>query len=118
MLDLKHKKLDVWRMSVDFVTLVYKLTDNFPREESYGITSQLRRAAVSVVSNTSEGAARKSAIERKRFFEIARSSLVEIDTQIEISIRLGYCTKNDLTIMTEQINHIFAILSNLIQKTN
>ena len=87
MLNLNHKNLDVWRASINFTTVIYNLTNNFPKSEVYGLSSQLRRAAVSVSSNIAEGAARKSKIERIRFFEMARSSLVEIDTQLEISTR-------------------------------
>ena len=118
MLTLNHKKLDVWKVSVDFVTDIYRLTDNFPSNEKFGISNQLRRSAVSISSNIAEGAARKSPIERKRFFEIARSSLVEIDTQVEISVRLGYLLKRDLVPLTEKTNHLFAMLSRLIQKTS
>lgn len=116
MLNLSHKKLDVWKKAIEFVTNIYKTTENYPREELYGLTSQSRRAAVSVASNIAEGAARSSAAEKKRFFEIARSSLVEIDTQLEISINLLYCKKEDLTDIQNQMNHIFAMLSSLITK--
>lgn len=104
-------------MSIEFVASIYELTNSFPKSEIYGITNQLRRAAVSISSNISEGAARNSAIERKRFFEVARSSLVEIDTQLEISIKLGYCPIESLEAISEKLNHIFAMLSRLIQKS-
>ena len=80
MLRLAHKQLEVWKVSIDLVSRIYDLTTDFPSSELSGITNQLRRASVSVPSNISEGAARSSHIERKRFYEIARSSLVEIDT--------------------------------------
>lgn len=83
----------------------------------YGLTSQMRRAAVSVASNIAEGASRRSAIERKRFYEIARSSLVEIDTQLEISLNLKFCTNEDLLAIGDPMNHIFAMLSRMITKT-
>jgi len=117
MLDLSHKKLDVWKKCIEFVTNIYKVTEGFPKEELYGLTSQIRRAVVSVASNIAEGAARSSAVERKRFFEILRSSLVEIDTQLEISLNLVYCNEEDLIHIKSQMNHIFAMLSNLISKT-
>lgn len=116
-MNLNHKKLDVWKKCIEFITNIYKMTEKFPREELFGLTSQIRRAAVSIASNLAEGAARSSAAERKRFFEIARSSLVEIDTQLEISINLEYHKKEDLTQMEDQMNHVFAILSSLISKT-
>lgn len=80
-LTLNHKKLDVWNLSVLFISKVYKITSVFPREEMYGIVSQIRRASVSILLNIAEGAARKSLVERRRFFEISRSSLVEVDAQ-------------------------------------
>lgn len=117
MLQLRHKQLDVWKKGIEFVSNIYKMTESYPKAETYGLTSQIRRAAVSVASNIAEGAARRSGIERKRFFEVARSSLVEIDTQLEISINLSYCARDDLRYIEEQMNHIFAMLSNLISKT-
>lgn len=118
MLKLNHKKLKVWQLSLDFVSLVYQMTSLFPKVEIYGITNQLRRAAVSLPSNIAEGASRNSLQERNRFYEIARSSLVEIDTQIELSKRLAYCKKEDLLALEEQMNHLFAMLSNMIKRSN
>ena len=117
MLNLNHKRLDVWKVSIDVVSDIYKLTGNFPQAEQYGFTNQLRRAAVSIPSNIAEGSSRSSTTERKRFYEIARSSLVEIDTQLEISTKLGYCAEGHLTILSEKINHLFALLSRLIEKS-
>lgn len=117
MLKLNHKNLDVWKMSVELVTELYKLSERFPSSENYGITHQLRKAAVSIPSNIAEGASRKSLRERKRFFEIARSSLVEIDTQIYICMKLKYCKPEDLNDISNLLNHIFAMLSKLIQKS-
>lgn len=82
MLNLNHKDLKVWEKSIELVTDIYALTDDFPSEEKFGLISQLRRASVSIPSNIAEGASRKSENERKRFYEIARSSLVEVDTQM------------------------------------
>lgn len=116
MLDLSHKKLDVWKKSLELVSNIYKLTNSFPREEQFGLTSQIRRASVSIISNIAEGFARSSEIERKRFLEIARSSLVEVDTQIEISKTLGYISEYNIKELKENSNHIFAMLTNLIKK--
>lgn len=114
MLDLNHKKMDVWKESITFTKKLYSVTEYFPRHEKYGIVSQMRRAAVSVSSNISEGASRFSKRERVRFFEIARSSLVELDTQLELSIELGYLEITDLKKIDKQINILFALLSKLI----
>jgi len=117
MLKLNHKKLQAWQLSIQFVSTVYKITQQFPQIEMYGLTSQIRRAAVSVPSNIAEGASRNSTNERKRFYEIARSSLVEVDTQFEIAKNLSYLSDAEISKIAQEINHIFATLSNLIRKT-
>lgn len=96
MLDLSHKKPKVYKISVDIIKDVYKLTKTFPKEEVFALTSQVKRAAVSITSNIAGGAARKSNAEKRRFYEIARSSLVEVDTQIENSITLGYLNEDNI----------------------
>ncbi len=101
---------------MDLVTEVYELTGRYPKEEMYGITNQLRRAALSVPSNIAEGAARSSLNERRRFCEIAKSSLVEIDTQLQISKKLGYFPSEGNSELTEEINHLFAKLSKMIER--
>lgn len=113
MLDLSHKRLIVWNKSIELVKEVYRLTSIFPEKEKFSLTSQLRRASVSVISNFSEGAARFSTSEKKRFFEIARSSLVEIDAQIEVAIALKIIKEKELNILSELVNEVFAILSKL-----
>lgn len=85
-----HKKLIAWRKSMDLVEKVYELTNNFPREEVYGLSSQLRRAAVSVPSNIAEGAADRSTVQFRNYLSVAIGSLNEIDTQLEIALRIGY----------------------------
>ena len=115
MLKLNHKNLDVWKVSMKLVKEIYLTTKSFPKEELFGLVSQMRRAAVSIISNISEGAARKSKIERKRFYEIARASLVELDTQIEISLELDYFRRDATSNIDKLLNHIFALLSNLIK---
>lgn len=117
MLKLNHKKLNVWKLTLSLIKDLYKITDNFPKSEIFGITNQIRRASVSIASNIAEGASRKSTNERKRFFEISRSSLVEIDTQIEISLELNLINKNQLALVDDKINHLFAMMSNLIAKS-
>ena len=118
MIDLSHKKLDVWKHSIELVKEIYLLSNNFPKEELYGLTSQIRRASVSIPSNISEGLSRYSSNEKKRFLEIARSSLVELDTQIEISIMLKYCSQDDIKKISNFSNSTFAMLTKLIKKYN
>lgn len=114
MLDLKHKQLDTWKFALELVREVYLITESFPSKEIYGITSQLRRASVSVVSNISEGSSRKSNIERIRFYEISRSSIVEIDSQIEIAILLGFVTKNKIQNLEVLIGKLFKMITGMI----
>ena len=116
MLDLSHKKLDIWNFSLKLVTKIYSLTAQFPKEELFGLTSQLRRASVSVSSNVAEGLSRTSKLEKVRFLEISRSSLVEIDTQLEIAIKLKLCDKNKLIEIEKLLNSLFAMITSLKKK--
>ena len=116
MLELQHKKLDVWKLSKTLIKEIYKLTASYPREEIFGLTNQMRRASVSITSNIAEGASRKSPTERKRFFEISRSSLVELDTQLEISLDLEYLESIPVT-TDSLIIELFGKMSRLIDKT-
>lgn len=85
-----HKDLDIWIKGISLITDIYNLTKNFPKEERYGLTSQMRRAAISYPCNISEGAARKSKTEYIRFIYIALGSLSELETQVIIAKNLGY----------------------------
>lgn len=114
MLKLNHKNLKVWKKGILLVKEVYLITRKFPAVEKYGLISQMRRAAVSVPSNIAEGASRRSENERKRFYEIARSSLVELDTQIEIAIELEFVNKNETEKIDKLANEIFAMLSAMV----
>lgn len=85
-----HRDLIAWQKAMDLVTYIYSVTQAFPREELYGLKSQLRRAAVSVPSNLAEGYSRNSKNELHHFVGQARGSLAEVETQIEIATNLGY----------------------------
>lgn len=80
-----HRKLDVWKKSMELVREIYQITYAFPKTEEYGLSSQMRRAAVSVASNLAEGAARKGNKEFKQFLNIAQGSLSELVTQVELA---------------------------------
>ena len=95
-----HKDLKIWKEGIDLIISIYKLTKEFPNEELYGMTSQMRRAAVSYPSNIAEGAARSSNNEYIRFLYIALGSLSELETQIIISEKLHYIA-NKTTIIEE-----------------
>ncbi|MFZ1292214.1 MAG: four helix bundle protein [Melioribacteraceae bacterium] len=116
MLNLSHKKLEVWKLSKTLIKQIYQLTDKFPIEEKFNIISQMRRAVVSVSSNIAEGMSRNSVQEKRRFLEISRSSLIELDTQIEVCFELNYIKEVDSQDIHETLNHIFAMLTNLIAK--
>jgi len=88
-----HKDLDVWKQSMDLAIDVYAMTKRLPKEEIYGLISQLRRAAVSILSNIAEGAARKNKKEFIQFLHIALGSLAEVETQILIVQKLNLCTR-------------------------
>jgi four helix bundle protein len=85
-----HERLDVWQEAMQLVERAYIMTANFPAEERFALSAQIRRAAISVPSNIAEGAARRSTAEHRRFLSIARGSLSELSTQLQIAIRLGY----------------------------
>ena len=117
MLKLNHKNLIVWNKALSLINESYKLTQNLPKDEQYGLISQIRRASVSIASNVAEGASRKSQQEHKRFYEISRSSLVEVDTQIEICLLLNYLQDNELNILSPLANEVFALLTTMINTT-
>jgi four helix bundle protein len=89
-LKLNHQKLDIYGVSRQFVPECYRLTKSLPTEEKFGMITQIRRAALSVHLNIAEGASRKSETERKRYFEIARGSVIEIDAALDIAVDLKY----------------------------
>src|ERR1044071_6894419 len=94
MLERPHTRLIVWNKAIELVEAIYAITRLFPRNELYSLTNQLRRAAISLPSNIAEGAARWSKNDKLHFFRIARSSLSEIETQLEISRKLRYVTES------------------------
>ena len=101
-----HERLDVWKRSVEFVVQVYKMTDTFPREEKFGLTSQVRRAAVSIPANIAEGAARQSPKEFKYFLSNAQGSVSELATEILIAKKLGYLKKETFDLGDTELTSI------------
>jgi len=91
-----HKDLEIWKRGMKLVKDIYKLTSTFPKEENYGLSSQMRRAAVSIPSNIAEGAARGHEKEYIRFLYIALGSLAELETQLLISVDLEYCQHSEI----------------------
>lgn len=110
-----HEKLEVWSKAVDFVVLIYKATEQFPKDEKFGLTSQIRRAAVSVPANIAEGAARISTKEFIQFLSIAQGSASELDTEILIAHRLDYLTEAQHATLRKSLDTIGRMLTGLSQ---
>ncbi|MES2003027.1 MAG: four helix bundle protein [Bacteroidota bacterium] len=100
------RKLDLWGQSVLFVKRVYSITHTFPRQEQYGLVSQMNRSAVSIPSNIAEGCSRKTATEFSRFLEIALGSSFELETQIEISYQINYIDTDQYTSLLQELHII------------
>jgi len=89
-----HQRLELWQQAMLLVKEIYAVTTGFPKEEMFGLVSQMRRAAVSIPSNIAEGAAREGDKEYSHFLSIARGSLSELDTQVQIAVMLSYLTED------------------------
>jgi len=115
-LQLNHQSLDVYSFSKKLVIECYKLTNTFPAEEKFAMSSQIRRAAVSVHLNIAEGSSRKSETERKRYFEISRGSIIEIDAALDIANELNYLKNYNTNQLEVTIVKCFKLLSGLLKK--
>jgi len=91
-----HKDLDIWKLGIELVELIYKICEKYPNEEKFGIVSQIKRASVSIPSNIAEGSARNSQKEFIQFCYIALGSLSEVETQLIISKKLNFISDNTL----------------------
>jgi carbamoyl-phosphate synthase large subunit len=111
-----YKDLLVWQKGMLLAKLVYQLTQKFPIEERYGLTSQLRRAAVSVPSNIAEGQARKGTNEFLQFLSIAEGSLAELDTQLSLSVELGFSQQPAVEPALKEIDELQKMLVSLKRK--
>jgi four helix bundle protein len=109
------RDLDVWRLGMEIVVDVYKCTKGFPKEEMYGLISQMRRAALSIPSNVAEGFNRYHNKEYRQFLYIALGSCAELETQIEVSLFLTYITESIRDRMIEKLDHESRMLRNLIK---
>ena len=110
-----HKKLTLWNKTIDFVIGIYEVTQAFPKEEEYGLKAQLRRAAVSVPSNISEGLSRSTRKDKLHFLNIAQASLSEIDAQLEISDRLRFVDSSHLFQTYDQLTEVEKMLNGLMR---
>jgi len=110
-----YRDLKVWQVGMEIAAMVYGLTEKFPKQEAYGLTSQVQRAAVSIPSNIAEGHARDSTKEYLRALSIARGSLAELETQLLLSESLGYLTNVDLESVLSKAAEIGKMLNALQQ---
>lgn len=106
-----YKELIVWQKAMDLVEMIYKSTHTFPAHEIYGLTSQMRRAAVSIPSNIAEGKRRISSAEFKHFCRIAFGSSAELETQVEIAFRLKYLDTNARTSIDSLLSEVLKMLN-------
>ena len=111
-----YKDLNIWKRSIEVVEDIYKITKNFPKEEIYGLTSQLRRSAVSIPSNIAEGFARFHNKEYRQFLFISLGSCAELSTQIIIALRLDYLESNEADQLLNEIDEISKMTMSLIKK--
>ena len=111
-----HKRLIVWQKAMHFIEEIYKMTERFPSEERFGLVAQLRRASVSVASNIAEGAARQTSKEQIQSFYIARGSISELDTQLEISHRLELIDMKQQATMLAELDQLSSLLNGLIRQ--
>lgn len=109
-----HHRLEAWQEAMSLTEEIYNLTGAFPREEIYGLSGQMRRAAVSIPSNIAEGAARGSKKEFLHFLQIARGSLSELETQLILARKLNYA--HDLEKIMGRVEKVFALLGGLINR--
>ncbi|MGC4104368.1 four helix bundle protein [Ferruginibacter sp.] len=114
-LQLAHTKLTVYESSGALTLECYKVTRCFPADEKFALVSQIRRAAVSVHLNIAEGSSRKSLNERTRYFEIARGSVIEVDSAIGIAVKIGYVSEQDVQALGEKIIKTFKLLTGMIK---
>ena len=110
-----YKDLIVWQKSKSFASEVYRVTLAFPKCELYGLTSQLRRAAVSVPSNIAEGQGRLTRGEFQQFLGHARGSLLEVETQLAIAVDLNYLSSDDYKVLEQQIAEVSRLLNGLLE---
>lgn len=109
------RDLNIWKLGIEIVEDIYKVTRDFPKDELYGLVSQMRRCAVSIPSNIAEGFTRKHNREYRQFLYIALGSCAELETHLEISLRLNYLNRQNYDTLLEKTNHITRMMMNLIK---
>lgn len=112
-----YKKLEMWQKAMDLCRLIYKITANFPKDELYGLVSQMRRCAVSISSNIAEGFARRSFGDKKHLMSVAIGSLAELGTQVELAHSFEYLNEEDKVQSLDKIDHIGKMITNFIKRS-
>ena len=110
---VSYKDLDIWKKGIELVKNIYQITERFPRSETYGLTSQLRRCAVSIPSNVAEGFRRQYSKEFKQFLSVAMGSAAELETQIIIAKELNYIDSEAEMKILETVDHLSRMIFNL-----
>lgn len=110
-----HRDLIAWQKAMDLVESIYRATKGFPRDETYGLSSQMRRAAVSIPANIAEGQGRRQKGEYRQFLGIARGSLLELDTHLELALRLGYLNKQQYGVLLGQVQEVGRLVNGLLR---
>ena len=111
-----YRDLIVWQKSMDLVTKTYNLIKTLPKEELYALSSQMRKAAISIPSNIAEGYGRRSTKEYINFLHIARGSNAELQTQLLICVNLGYLQEKDITTVFKLSEEVSKIINTIISK--
>ena len=113
-----HQKLEAWSKAIELVTDVYKSSERFPKEERYGLTSQIRRAAVSIPANLAEGAGRRSPKEFAHFLSNSQGSASELETELIIANRLGYLDEATFAKLISQLERIGRLITGLARNVS
>lgn len=111
-----YRDLDIWKSGIQLVKDIYMLTENFPKQEIYGLVSQMRRAGVSIPSNVAEGFRRYHNKEYKQFLYVSLGSCAELETQATIARELAYISEDKEAAILERLDHISRMIVNLIKK--
>jgi len=110
-----HQKLEAWAKGIELVIAIYKNSEHFPKEERYGLTSQIRRAAVSIPANIAEGAGRHSRKEFAHFLSNSQSSASELETELIIANRLGYLDETSFRVLIHELDRIGRLITGLVR---
>jgi len=111
-----YRDLNIWKAGIELVKDIYRLTEKFPKQEIYGIVSQMRRSAISILSNVAEGFKRYHNKEYRQFLYVTLGSCAELETQVTIAKELNYIQQDKKTMLLEKLDHIGRMITNLLKK--